>query len=62
MNLYGKSFRSIRALCISRVIKVPVPVNGSKLNHFLDSKGFIDEELRLPDFATDLAGKKRLIF
>ncbi|EKO50917.1 DNA-binding helix-turn-helix protein [Leptospira kirschneri str. 200801925] len=25
-----------------------------KLNHFLDSKGFIDEELRLPDFATDL--------
>ncbi|EKP12349.1 hypothetical protein LEP1GSC191_0811 [Leptospira borgpetersenii serovar Mini str. 201000851] len=37
-------------------------MNGSKLNHFLDSKGFIDEELRLPDFATDLAGKKRLIF
>ncbi|WP_061248766.1 helix-turn-helix transcriptional regulator, partial [Leptospira noguchii] len=26
----------------------------TKLNHFLDSKGFIDEELRLPDFATDL--------
>ncbi|AXR60806.1 helix-turn-helix domain-containing protein [Leptospira mayottensis] len=25
-----------------------------KLNHFLDSKGFIDEELRLPDFAIDL--------
>ncbi|QCO33464.1 helix-turn-helix domain-containing protein [Leptospira interrogans] len=25
-----------------------------KLNHFLDSKGFIDEELRLPDFASDL--------
>ncbi|QOI45002.1 AraC family transcriptional regulator (plasmid) [Leptospira interrogans serovar Canicola] len=25
-----------------------------KLNHFLDSKGFIDEELRLPDFAADL--------
>ncbi|EKO32287.1 DNA-binding helix-turn-helix protein [Leptospira santarosai str. MOR084] len=26
----------------------------TKLNHFLDSKGFIDEELRLPDFAVDL--------
>ncbi|EMO65087.1 DNA-binding helix-turn-helix protein [Leptospira borgpetersenii serovar Pomona str. 200901868] len=26
----------------------------TKLNHFLDSKGFIDEELRLPDFATDV--------
>ncbi|EJP15622.1 putative membrane protein, partial [Leptospira interrogans str. FPW2026] len=26
----------------------------TKLNHFLDSKGFIDEELRLPDFAADL--------
>ncbi len=26
----------------------------TKLNHFIDSKGFIDEELRLPDFATDL--------
>ncbi|QOI53031.1 helix-turn-helix domain-containing protein [Leptospira interrogans] len=26
----------------------------NKLNHFLDSKGFIDEELRLPDFAADL--------
>ncbi|UOG62601.1 helix-turn-helix domain-containing protein [Leptospira noguchii] len=26
----------------------------TKLNHFLDSKGFIDEELRLPDFATEL--------
>ncbi|MFA4796397.1 helix-turn-helix domain-containing protein [Leptospira kirschneri] len=25
-----------------------------KLNHFLDSKGFIDEELRLPDFASGL--------
>ncbi|WP_426487131.1 helix-turn-helix domain-containing protein [Leptospira interrogans] len=25
-----------------------------KLNHFIDSKGFIDEELRLPDFAADL--------
>ncbi|WP_229267158.1 hypothetical protein [Leptospira sp. mild_001] len=27
---------------------------NTKLNHFLDSKGFIDEELRLPDFAADL--------
>ncbi|EMG10119.1 DNA-binding helix-turn-helix protein [Leptospira interrogans serovar Grippotyphosa str. LT2186] len=26
----------------------------TKLNHFLDSKGFIDEELRLPDFASGL--------
>ncbi|MGJ4719246.1 helix-turn-helix domain-containing protein [Leptospira interrogans] len=26
----------------------------NKLNHFLDSKGFIDEELRLPDFASGL--------
>ncbi|EKP03590.1 DNA-binding helix-turn-helix protein [Leptospira kirschneri str. 2008720114] len=25
-----------------------------KLNHFLDSKGFIDEDLRLPDFASGL--------
>ncbi|EMF73956.1 DNA-binding helix-turn-helix protein [Leptospira interrogans serovar Canicola str. LT1962] len=27
---------------------------NTKLNHFLDSKGFIDEELRLPDFASGL--------
>ncbi|WP_061262082.1 helix-turn-helix domain-containing protein [Leptospira interrogans] len=27
---------------------------NTKLNRFLDSKGFIDEELRLPDFASDL--------
>ncbi|MFE1938719.1 helix-turn-helix domain-containing protein [Leptospira kirschneri] len=26
----------------------------TKLNHFLDSKGFIDEEIRLPDFASGL--------
>ncbi|UOG58891.1 AraC family transcriptional regulator [Leptospira noguchii] len=26
----------------------------TKLNHFLDSKGFKEEELRLPDFATEL--------
>ncbi|MDI7226482.1 helix-turn-helix domain-containing protein [Leptospira santarosai] len=26
----------------------------TKLNHFLDSKGFIDEEIKLPDFADDL--------
>ncbi len=26
----------------------------TKLNHFLDSKGFIDEEIKLPDFAEDL--------
>ncbi|QOI53087.1 helix-turn-helix domain-containing protein [Leptospira interrogans] len=27
---------------------------NTKLNHFIDIKGFKDEELRLPDFATDL--------
>ncbi|WP_078131487.1 helix-turn-helix domain-containing protein [Leptospira kirschneri] len=27
----------------------------NKLNHFLDSKGFKEEELRLPDFATELS-------
>ncbi|EKQ91259.1 hypothetical protein LEP1GSC103_0940 [Leptospira borgpetersenii serovar Javanica str. UI 09931] len=35
-------------------------MNGSKLNHFLDSKGFIDEELRLPDFATDLGREEAI--
>ncbi|EMO54827.1 helix-turn-helix domain-containing protein [Leptospira noguchii] len=33
---------------------IDLEIIQTKLNHFIDSKGFKDEEIRLPDFATDL--------
>ncbi|MFA4795659.1 helix-turn-helix domain-containing protein [Leptospira kirschneri] len=34
---------------------IDLEIIQNKLNHFLDSKGFKEEELRLPDFATELS-------
>ncbi|EMI71095.1 helix-turn-helix domain-containing protein, partial [Leptospira noguchii] len=33
---------------------IDLEIIQTKLNHFIDSKGFKEEELRLPDFATEL--------
>ncbi|AGS80640.1 AraC family transcriptional regulator [Leptospira noguchii] len=33
---------------------IDLTIIQNKMNHFLDIKGFKDEEIRLPDFATDL--------